>query len=128
MPKFINFFPILALLIIYMSQPILAQDKSKGRKQFSEIETLSRLLQIAIEAGYTQEELKQLNLVEDQKVTNVMEYLKKQLEKKQSAELIIKHIRQKKFLTVQDILQDEYFNKKNLDTLREVLITRQETP
>ncbi|MGK0288769.1 MAG: hypothetical protein ACI86H_000188 [bacterium] len=98
---------ILVFLINFNSLVFAQNKKFTGREQFYDIAELTKLIQTAKDAGFSKQELMdRLSIRDENKILNAMEYIQKQkqLEKLNAAEL--QKIRNKKYLTIQDLIID----------------------
>ena len=110
--------------MLTLVSPIYPQQKNTGRKQFYDLIELTKLIQRAREAGFSEEELKGLTLVDAGKTINVSEYMEEILTRRRIADEKLKAFLQKKFITVQDVYSEMVQLEPNVLTkLREELVS-----
>lgn len=73
---------------------------------FYDLEELERLIQIARESGFSQEEIAEITIEDNGKVINALEYLEAQKIKRRLADEKAREKAAKKYLTIQDILRE----------------------
>lgn len=93
-----------AALGLLAAAPALTQEeRSEG---FRNVEELKRLLEVARESGFSEQELREITIEDDGEVINVWEYLEELERQKRLAAERRKAEREKVYFTVQDIFAD----------------------
>ncbi len=93
-----------ALGAIFAPHPGTAQEvRGKG---FYDVEELRRLLEVAREAGFSEQELREITIEDEGKVINVWQYLQELERKKREAAARLKAQQEKVYLTVQEQLEE----------------------
>ncbi len=98
---------ILLVAFLIATSFLYAQESiNTGRRKFYNVEELIRLIEQAREAGMSEEELRNLEIIDGDQEINVMEYI----EQKRLARLLkdkkLKELLSKNFLTVNDIYRE----------------------
>lgn len=83
-----------------------AMAQERDIEGFYDLEDLERLIQIARESGFTQEEISEITIEDNGKIINALEYLEAQKNKLRLADEIAREKAAKKYLTIQDILRE----------------------
>ncbi len=113
---------LLALLLLFWSVPVRTQTPQKGRKQFYELIELTKLIEKAKEAGFSDEEIENLQIRDGEQVINVTDYIGRIKGKKIFEQEKLDDFKKKKFLTVRDIFVELVKLEPNVLTrLREEL-------
>lgn len=93
-----------AALGLLAAAPALTQEE-RG-EGFRNVEELKRLLEVARESGFSEQELREITIEDDGEVINVWEYLEELERQKRLAAERRKAEREKVYFTVQDIFAD----------------------
>ena len=94
---------ILVVSLLTFSGAMAQEADTEG---FYDIEELERLIQIARESGFSQEEIAEITIEDNGKVINALEYLEAQKIKRRLADEKAREKAAKKYLTIQDILRE----------------------
>ena len=93
-----------AALGLLAAAPALTQEeRAEG---FRNVEELKRLLEVARESGFSEQELREITIEDNGKIINVWEYLEEVERQKRLAAERRKAQREKVYYTVQDIFAD----------------------
>lgn len=111
-------------LLFFMALPLLSQQGSTGRKQFYNLVELTKLIQRAREAGFSEEELRNLEIIDAGRTINVTDYMNEILNRQKIADQKLKDFLGKRFLTVGDVYNEMVKLEPNiLIKLREELVS-----
>jgi hypothetical protein len=120
-----RFLSILLIALLLAGPLLFAQDSGNtGRRKFYNVEELIRLIEQAREAGMSEEDLQNMEIIDGDQEINVMEYI----EKKRLARLLknqrLKELLSKNFLTVNDIYKELIKTEPSvIQKLREELVS-----
>ena len=85
-----------------------------------DIRELERLIQIARESGFTEEEVKKITIEAEGQVINAWEFLEARRRAQKEAEEEARRLASKQYLTVKDVFDElDEKHEKDLQTLRE---------
>jgi DNA-binding transcriptional MerR regulator len=101
--------------------PAPAKGVTESREGFYDIEQLERLFRVAREAGFSEEELKQITIEDEQgRTVNAWDYLEEVKRRRTVKDRSAQERLQKIYLTVQDVLADlRRREKEDLKELRD---------
>ncbi len=118
-------FIILILLFLTFVSGLWAQNELETqRKQFLELDNLIKFIQRMKDAGLSDEQIQQLNLKDENRQINVMQYIEEIRAKKQAKDAKVKAFLDKNFLTVKDLFQElSTMEPSTLAKLRDELIS-----
>lgn len=109
--------------IFLITGGVVAQD-NVGRRQFYDIVELSKLIEKAREAGFTDEQIARLQLRDSGDSIDVEKYMNEIRQKKIMRDRKLKEFLSKKFLTIQDIYKELVTLEPDvLNKLREELVS-----
>jgi len=111
---------VVTIGLFLMMFAFTAPAQNTGRRQFYDIVELTKLITRAREAGFSDDELKKMQLMDGDTVINVNDYVNSIIEKKLIEDEKLKLFLSKKFLTIRDV----YTELVNLEP--EVLIKLRE--
>ena len=94
---------IIALFLCFSTLPAQAQTVKSNRNQFYSVVELTRLIQRAKEAGFSDDEIANLQIKDGDQVINVKEYIERIENKKIFKQQQLEAFKKKKFLTINDI-------------------------
>lgn len=111
----------LSLFVVF---PLFSQQDNTGRRQFYDLVELTKIIQRARDAGFSEEELKNLELKEAGTTINVYDYMNEILARRRIEDEKLKAFLSKKFLTVGDVYQEMVDLEPDVLTkLREELVS-----
>jgi len=123
--KFSFYLFLFSTLVFGIFKPSYAEELNSGRRQFYNVVELIKLIEIAREAGYSEEEIESLTIKDENKALNAMKYIQQELKEKKTKNLEFKKLLSKKYLTIQDILNDLLaLEPKALSSFRDNLLTK----
>ena len=94
------------------------------RQQFLELDKLIKFIQRMKDAGLTDEQIQQLDLKDDSKKINIIQYIEEIRAKKVAKDAKVKAFLEKNFLTVKDLFQELSTMEPNtLANLRNELVS-----
>jgi len=96
-------------LLFYAIMPfgeLTAQDENTGRRQFYNIAKLVKIIEDARKAGFSDEELKKLELRDGDQVINIMDYMEELERIRKLKDQRLQEFLNKRFLTVKDIYNE----------------------
>ena len=94
---------LLSVFLCLPTAPVRAQTTQPDRNQFYSLVELTELIQKTKEAGFSDEQIKNMQIKDGDKVINVMDYIRKIENKRIFEQKQLEDFRNRKFLTVQDI-------------------------
>ena len=96
-------FSIIMLSLLMVSFAIAQEGR---REMYYDMVELSKLIEISREAGFSDEQLRRMEIRDGDRTINIAEYLRKIERKKTIKDEAVKEFLKKKFLTVQDIYNE----------------------
>lgn len=111
-------------LTFFITLPLFSQQDNTGRRQFYDLVELTKLIQRARDAGFSEEELKNLEIRESGVTINVNDYMNEILARRKIADDKLKAFLSKRFLTVGDVYHEMVNLEPDVLTkLREELVS-----
>jgi DNA-binding transcriptional MerR regulator len=111
-------------LSFFIVFPLFSQERNTGRRQFYDLVELTKIIQRARDAGFSEEELKNLELKDAGTTINVYDYMNEILARQRIEDEKLKAFLSKRFLTVGDVYQEMVnLEPDALTKLREELVS-----
>ena len=111
-------------LSFFIVFPLFSQEGNTGRRQFYDLVELTKIIQRARDAGFSEEELKNLELKDAGTTINVYDYMNEILARQRIEDEKLKAFLSKRFLTVGDVYQEMVnLEPDALTKLREELVS-----
>ena len=111
-------------IISFIALPLFSQQNNTGSRQFYDLVELTKLIQRARDAGFSEEELKNLEIKESGRTINVNDYMNEILARRKIADEKLKAFLSKRFLTVGDVYHEMVNLEPDILTkLREELVS-----
>jgi DNA-binding transcriptional MerR regulator len=111
-------------LSFFIVFPLFSQEGNTGRRQFYDLVELTKIIQRARDAGFSEEELKNLELKDAGTTINVYDYMNEILARQRIEDEKLKNFLSKRFLTVGDVYQEMVnLEPDALTKLREELVS-----
>ncbi|MBT4528044.1 MAG: hypothetical protein HOC24_15975 [Deltaproteobacteria bacterium] len=111
-------------MIFFIALPLFSQQDNTGRRQFYDLVELTKIIQRARDAGFSEEELKNLEIKESGVTINVNDYMNEILARRKIADEKLKAFLSKRFLTVGDVYHEMVNLEPDVLTkLREELVS-----
>ena len=101
--RIILLFCSLSFIMVF---PLFSQEGNTGRRQFYDLVELTKIIQRARDAGFSEEELKNLELKDAGTTINVYDYMNEILARQRIEDEKLKDFLSKRFLTVGDVYQE----------------------
>ena len=119
--RIILLFCSLSFIMVF---PLFSQEGNTGRRQFYDLVELTKIIQRARDAGFSEEELKNLELKDAGTTINVYDYMNEILARQRIEDEKLKAFLSKRFLTVGDVYQEMVnLEPDALTKLREELVS-----
>jgi DNA-binding transcriptional MerR regulator len=119
--RIILLFCSLSFIMVF---PLFSQEGNTGRRQFYDLVELTKIIQRARDAGFSEEELKNLELKDAGTTINVYDYMNEILARQRIEDEKLKDFLSKRFLTVGDVYQEMVnLEPDELTKLREELVS-----
>lgn len=117
---------LVAIFPFLLVTPIQAQTPQRDRNQFHKVIELTKLIQKAKEAGFSDDDIKNMQIKDGEQVINVVDYISKIENKKIFEQKKLNDFKKKRFLTMKDIFSELIKLEPDVLTrLREELIGEQ---
>ena len=119
------FISIVGLLFTFLPiADISAQSENSGRRKFYNIAELVKIIETARKAGFSDEDLKKLELRDGDQMINIMDYMEELERIRKLKDKRLQEFLSKRFLTVKDIYNELIATEPDvIKKLREELVS-----
>ena len=123
--RFLIFISLTGLLFsIFPLTDASAQSENSGRRKFYDIAELVKIIERARKAGFSDEDLKKLELRDGDRLINIMDYMEELERIRQMKDKRLQEFLNKRFLTVKDIYNELIATEPEvIKKLREELVS-----